>query len=105
MTKSKTNVTAVLPASTTSEVTRVKTSRSDITRRIKESGGKFFTVVFNTKEEKNRKMNCVFPKNVVEGAPASQLGYLTVKEVGKGYKNVNSRTLKSAKIEGVEYYV
>lgn len=83
----------------------IKTSRSEIVRMIKNSEGRFVTVDFSTKSEPNRVMNCMYPKNLTKDAPAAQLGYLTVIAPKQGYKNVNTRTIKSAKIDGVVYTV
>lgn len=89
----------------TQKVKEVKTSRSELVKMIKNSGGRFVTVDFSTKTEPNRTMNCMYPKNVGQDGPAAQLGYLTVIAPKQGYKNVNTRTIKSAKIDGVVYTV
>ena len=89
----------------TQKVKEVKTSRSELVKMIKNSGGRFVTVDFSTKTEPNRTMNCMYPKNVGQDGPAAQLGYLTVIAPKQGYKNVNTRTIKSAKIGGVLYTV
>lgn len=81
----------------------VKSSRSEIVKMIKNSGGKFVTVDFSTKTEPNRVMNCMYPKHLAADAPAAQLGYITVIAPKQGYKNINTRTIKSAKIGGVLY--
>ncbi len=83
----------------------VKTSRSELVKLIKNSGGKFVTVDFSTKTEPNRKMNCMFPKHLSADAPAAQLGYLVVIAPKQGYKSINTRTIKSAKVGGVMYTV
>lgn len=83
----------------------VKSSKSEIVRMIKNSGGKFVTVDFSTKTEPNRVMNCIYPKHLTKDAPATQLGYLTVVAPKQGYKNINTRTIKSAKIGGVVYTI
>lgn len=83
----------------------VKTSRSELVKLIKNSGGKFVTVDFSTKAEPNRKMNCMFPKHLSADAPAAQLGYLAVIAPKQGYKSINTRTIKSAKVGGVVYTV
>ena len=49
-------------------------------------------------------MNCMYPKNLGDN-PAKQLGYITVVKPREGYRNVNPRTIKSAKIDGVLYTV
>ena len=89
----------------TQKVKEVKTSRSELVKMIKNSGGRFVTVDFSTKTEPNRVMNCMYPKHLTADAPAAQLGYLTVIAPKQGYKNVNTRTIKSAKIDGVVYTV
>lgn len=83
----------------------VKTSRSELVKLIKNSGGKFVTVDFSTKKEPNRTMNCMYPKHLSADAPAAQLGYLVVIAPKQGYKSINTRTIKSAKIDGVVYTV
>lgn len=83
----------------------VKTSRSELVKMIKNSGGRFVTVDFSTKKEPNRKMNCMFPKHLSADAPAAQLGYLVVIAPKQGYKSINTRTIKSAKVGGVVYTV
>lgn len=83
----------------------VKSSRSEIVKMIKNSGGRFVTVDFSTKTEPNRTMNCMFPKHLGADAPAAQLGYLTVIAPRQGYKNVNTRTIKSVRIDGTTYTV
>ena len=89
----------------TQKVKEVKTSRSELVKMIKNSGGRFVTVDFSTKTEPNRTMNCMYPKHLGADDPAAQLGYLTVIAPKQGYKNVNTRTIKSAKIDGVVYTV
>lgn len=87
------------------KVAPTKTTRSELVKLIKGSGGRFITVDFSTKKEPNRVMNCMYPRHKSAGAPAQQLGYVTVIAPKQGYKNVNTRTLKSAKIGGVVYTV
>ena len=87
------------------DLKRIKTSKSEISKLIKNSNGKFITVTFGTKKDPVRKINCVFPKNLGDN-PAKQLGHITVKAIRKdGYRNIDPRKLQSAKIGGIEYYV
>ena len=89
---------------TTKELKTQKASRSEIAKKIKNSNVKFITVTFGTQKEGVKTMNCMYPKNLGDN-PAKQLGYITVVKPREGYRNVNPRTIKSAKIDGVLYTV
>lgn len=67
---------------------------------INNSKGRFITVTFITKNNKTRTMNCVKSKKTKD-----KLGYLTVKEVGGGYKNVNSQTISELKLDKTSYKI
>lgn len=80
-------------------------SRTKAIELIKESKGRFLTVVFVEQDGSLRKMNCQYSAN----SKPSSMGYLLVKDVqiknGKNYRNVDTRTLKSLKVNGVTYKV
>ena len=82
-------------------------SRKKALSLIKESKGRFFTVVFVKKNGKDRVMNCKF----MPIQDNEEIGYIKVKDVSLGKKctscirSVNIQTLKSLKINGKEYKI
>ena len=81
---------------TTVKPTRI--GRELAIKLIENSGGRFMTVVCNTKEKVGRKMNCVYKSTM-------KTGYARVKEIGKGFKAVNYQTLSELKLDKKLYKV
>lgn len=84
-------------------------TRSKAVELIKNSQGRFFTVSFTKKDNTERTING--RTKVTKGSkggknPAINLGYISVYSTKeKGYRNVNSQTITSLKINGETYRV
>lgn len=84
-------------------------TKSRAVELIKNSQGKFFTVSFMKKDNTERTINgrIKVTKNSKGGKnPATELGYISMySNKDDGYRNVNSQTLTSLKINGNIYKV
>lgn len=78
----------------------MKVNKTQASELLKNSGGKFVTITFTKKNNQPRTINCIIPKK-----QTSSLGYLTVKERGKDYKNVNLQTISAFKANRQNYTV
>lgn len=84
-------------------------SKSRAVELMKTSQGRFFTVSFTKKDNSERTING--RTKVTKGSkggknPATNLGYVSVYSTKeKGYRNVNSQTITSLKINGNTYRV
>lgn len=76
-----------------------KISRTEMVEVMKNSKGRFMTVTFTKQDKSDRSMNC----QVRKGTALTGLGYLPVTERGQGLKNVDPRTLKTVKLNGITY--
>ena len=80
-------------------------------RLIFDTKGKIFTVVFIKKDGTERNMNCrLGVKKYLRGGTlrfdAKEMGYIPVYDIqAKGYRMVNSNTIKEIKIGGKTYTV
>ena len=84
----------------TTEVTEQKLSRTKIVDLMRDSGGKFMTILWTKTNGEIRLMNC----KVAKGTNLTKMGYLPVTETKtKSLKNVDPRTIKSLKLSGVVY--
>lgn len=79
-------------------------SRTKAVEMITKSKGKFFTVTFTKKKDNStRTINGNFK---ISNDNPSKLGYLTIySPKDKGYRNINSQTLKSLNINGTTYSI
>lgn len=83
---------------TTTAVKSTTIGRNKAIELIENSGGRFMTLTCDTKNTKNRKMNCVFVNTM-------KTGHARVKEIGEGYKGVNYQTLSELKLDKKVYKV
>lgn len=83
---------------TPQKVKTVTIGRNKAIELIENSGGRFMTLTCDTKDTKNRKMNCVYVNTM-------KTGHARVKEIGKGYKGVNFQTLSEVKLDKQVYKV
>ncbi len=80
--------------------TKTKLSRSKIVDLMRDSGGKFMTILWKKTNGETRLMNC----KVKKGTSLTKLGYLPVTETAtKITKSVDPRTIISLKVNKVEY--
>lgn len=94
---------------TVKKVSRAKSiSRTTAVEMMKESKGRFFTVVYKKKDGSERQMNCQYLK----GQRKSSLGYVKVKEASllrkdpeNCIKSIDSRTVISLRMGGLTYKV
>ena len=81
----------------------VKSTRSAMTKMIKESNGRFFTCTHVDKEGNLRTMNAVKSNREIE-TPATDLGYITVYSTqDKGFRNINPQTITDLSINRTHY--
>ena len=78
-----------------------KISRTQAIEVIKNTNGKIFTVTFTKNNGTERTIN-----GNVKGNSITPLGYINIYSMSdKGYRNVNSRTIKSVSFNKVNYIV
>lgn len=89
----------------------IKISRDDLIKKIKDTRGEFFTVIFIKKDGTTRVMNARFGvKKYLKGGtlpydPISK-GLLPVFDIQKmEYRMINTKTILSAKIGNDEYLI
>lgn len=86
-------------------------TRSAAITKIKENGGKIFSVTFTKKDNTEKTLTCrTGVKSYTSGKgakyDAAALGYTTVWDLpGKSYKNVNNQTISGLKIRGEQFKV
>lgn len=79
----------------------IKINKTDLIDVIKESKGKFFSCTWNKKSREERTIN----GKVTSGKFSNKLGYIVVRTGKNEYKLVDPRTLKAARINGINYIV
>lgn len=75
-----------------------RVSRTKMVQMINTSGGRFFTSTHVDKDGHARTMNAVKPK----GQPG-ELGYILVRSIKEGFRNINPQTLTDLSFGGVHY--
>lgn len=81
--------------------TNTRVNRTQLVDLIKSTNGKFFTVTFTKANGTQRTINGNVKKNSV-----STLGFINVYSMkDKGYRNVNSQTIKSVSFNNTTYTV
>lgn len=77
----------------------VRISKTKAVQKIMNSGGRFGSFTFATKNNPERKLVGRFHS-------ADKLGYLKMIEISTGeYRNMNTRTLKNMKLDGKQYKI
>ena len=83
------------------KTTNKKVSKTQVVDIIKKTNGKFFTVTFVKANGNTRTINGNVKKNAI-----STLGFINVYSMqDKGYRNVNSQTIKSVSFNNTTYKV
>lgn len=86
-------------------------TKHDATVMIESAGGKIFTAVFEKKDGSIRKMNC--RREVSKGITGKGMSYdpksrglITVYDMhAKGYRMINTSTLRELSIDGEQYVI
>lgn len=88
-------------------------TRTEMIAKIKNAGGKFFSVIFKTQDGNWRKMTCCLKKGndagngaAVAKANKAAMGYIIVKDMfaeGEGWRTIDTRTVKELKLDGEIY--
>jgi len=79
----------------------IKINKTELAAIIENSKGQFFSCTWNKKSGEERTIN----GKLTGGEFTNKLGYIPVKTGKKEYKLVDPRTLKGAKIGGINYIV
>jgi C-terminal processing protease CtpA/Prc len=78
-------------------------NKSRAVELITNSKGKFFTVTYVTKSNETRTINC---NTKISRTNPTSLGYITVYSFkDKGYRSVNTQTIKSLNMNGYTYRI
>jgi hypothetical protein len=78
-----------------------KINRTELVELVKNTKGKFFTVTFTKLNGAERTINGNVKSNCL-----TNLGHIRIYSMkDKGYRNVNSRTIKSVSFQSINYIV